>query len=349
MKSKKQILLIMYLFISFLLFMQASCGTAHAEISAQQSLFDLAERTVGNVYFISGSPSVADVSGDEIRKIATIMEAAPQVTAVVEGYTGPSGKKSINLKLCKSRTENVKKYLIEKFHVDESRVMTVECTAEPGMATSAYKVKKLNKKGRVQIMLLSHRLETPVGNPEEVVLWDNFTITAQKIIVKGSGESRAKDQKSGKMAALMDGLRNFIEGISSVKYWAVEHRANPKQGYIEYEIERKYDSLVRKFDVQCRDINDKKTLKKKCGSSFSGWHLSSETIVKEFAVETDKVTLTHGKVKIVLSDFQLVSDASLKYFEDILSLLGEMGFEISYNHYLDGTVQAELTCSARTK
>lgn len=349
MKSKKQILLIIYLFVSFLLFMQASSGTTHAEITAQQTLFDLAERTVGKVYFVSGSPSVADAYGDEIRKVATIMEAAPQVTAVVEGYTGQSGKKSINLKLCKLRTENVKKYLIEKFHVDESRVMTVECTAEPGMATSANKVKKFNKKGRVQIMLLTHRLETPTVNPEPYRLNDNDNITTQKIIVTGSGVPKGKDQNSGKMAALIDGLRNLSEGISSIKSWAAQHRANPKQSYIEYEIAMRYDPLLRSIDAKCINTYNRDTIENKCRSSFSGWQLASELKMVGFVTAIDKVTLTHGKVKIVLSEFELVSEASLQYFEDIVSMLGKIGFEINYKDNQDGTFQAELTYSAKTK
>ena len=45
----------------------------------------------------------------------------------------------------------------------------------------------------------------------------------------------------------------------------------------------------------------------------------------------------------------MVSDASLQYFEAIVSMLGKMGFEISYKDSPEGIFQAELTYRAKTK
>ena len=300
MKSKRPLFLMMFLVGCCLLFIQANCGVVHADTATQETLLEMAERAAASIYFDSGSATVADAYDDEIRKVANIMNAAPEVTAVVEGYTGRSGKKSVNLKLCKVRTENVKRYLVDKFHLDGSRVTTVECAADPGMVArmkevnmqipltpplskggkggfarfvapaSGMDVKNRMRNGCVQIMLLTHRLETPTVNPEPFRLSDNVNITAQKIIVTGSGVPKGKDQNSVKMAALIDGLRNLSEGISTIKYRAAQHRANPKESYIEYEIAMRYDSLLRIIDAKCINTYDRDTIENKCRSSFSG-------------------------------------------------------------------------------
>ncbi len=62
---------------------------------------------------------------DGMKRIADIMTRDAQATAVIEGYTDNSGKKSANLKLSQLRAETVKKHLVEKLKVEASRLKTI--------------------------------------------------------------------------------------------------------------------------------------------------------------------------------------------------------------------------------
>jgi hypothetical protein len=85
------------------------------------------ENGVANVVVLFDTAKT-NVKGEELdgmKRIADIMTRDSQATAVIEGYTDNSGKKSANLKLSKLRAENVKKHLVEKLKIEASRLKTM--------------------------------------------------------------------------------------------------------------------------------------------------------------------------------------------------------------------------------
>jgi OOP family OmpA-OmpF porin len=61
----------------------------------------------------------------DIAKIANILKAYPDKDLELEGHTDSKGTDAYNIKLSKRRAESVKKYLIEKFGIEESRISAV--------------------------------------------------------------------------------------------------------------------------------------------------------------------------------------------------------------------------------
>ena len=85
------------------------------------------ENGVANVVVLFDTAKT-NVKGEELdgmKRIADIMTRDSQATAIIEGYTDNSGKKSANLKLSQLRAENVKKHLVEKLKVEASRLKTI--------------------------------------------------------------------------------------------------------------------------------------------------------------------------------------------------------------------------------
>ena len=62
---------------------------------------------------------------DDIEKVANFLKAYPKTTGDLEGHTCSIGTEEYNMKLSKRRAESVKKYLVEKFNIDGSRLTTV--------------------------------------------------------------------------------------------------------------------------------------------------------------------------------------------------------------------------------
>ena len=58
----------------------------------------------------------------DIAKIANILKAYPDKELELEGHTDSMGTDAYNMKLSKQRAESVKKYLIQKFGIKESRI-----------------------------------------------------------------------------------------------------------------------------------------------------------------------------------------------------------------------------------
>lgn len=76
------------------------------------------------VEFDTAKWDVKPVYGDEIARVADFMKRHPNVNAVIEGHTDNIGKENANKKLSLQRAESVKKYLVDKFGVDPSRLST---------------------------------------------------------------------------------------------------------------------------------------------------------------------------------------------------------------------------------
>lgn len=62
---------------------------------------------------------------NDIEKVANIMKAYPEKELQLEGHTDNIGSDGYNMKLSQRRAESVKKYLVEKFGIAESRISAV--------------------------------------------------------------------------------------------------------------------------------------------------------------------------------------------------------------------------------
>lgn len=61
---------------------------------------------------------------DELDEFAAFMKAHPQTTAVLEGHTDNYGSEAYNNALSLRRAESVRKYLVQKFSIEPSRLTT---------------------------------------------------------------------------------------------------------------------------------------------------------------------------------------------------------------------------------
>lgn len=68
---------------------------------------------------------VKSIYHKDIEKVANILKAYPEKEMELEGHTDNIGSDAYNEKLSKRRAESVKKYLVQKFGIDASRISTV--------------------------------------------------------------------------------------------------------------------------------------------------------------------------------------------------------------------------------
>ena len=61
----------------------------------------------------------------DIEKVANILIAYPKTRVILEGHTDNINTEEYNLNLSRRRAESVKKYLVDKFHIDTTRICTI--------------------------------------------------------------------------------------------------------------------------------------------------------------------------------------------------------------------------------
>jgi OOP family OmpA-OmpF porin len=61
----------------------------------------------------------------DIQRVANILKAYPEKDIELEGHTDNIASDAYNVKLSQQRAESVKKYLVDKFAIEESRISTV--------------------------------------------------------------------------------------------------------------------------------------------------------------------------------------------------------------------------------
>ena len=71
--------------------------------------------------FDSGRADIKDEGGEQIAKVAEIMDANPDVRIEVDGYTDATGSTARNMKLSQKRAEATRKALMER-GIDGSRI-----------------------------------------------------------------------------------------------------------------------------------------------------------------------------------------------------------------------------------
>lgn len=83
------------------------------------------ERITLNVLFDTNKAVVKTKYYKEIQKVADFMTKYPAATAVIEGHTDSVGKVAANVKLSQRRADAIKKILVEKYKIEESRLKAV--------------------------------------------------------------------------------------------------------------------------------------------------------------------------------------------------------------------------------
>jgi len=77
------------------------------------------------VRFDTGKANIKPKDHDGMKRIADFMDKYPSTSALIEGHTDNVGKVADNVKLSYRRAANVKKYLVEKFGVESSRIRAI--------------------------------------------------------------------------------------------------------------------------------------------------------------------------------------------------------------------------------
>ena len=72
----------------------------------------------------------------DIEKVANFLKAYPKTTGELEGHTDSIGTEEYNMKLSMRRAASVKKYLVEHFNIDGSRLSTVGYGESKPVATN---------------------------------------------------------------------------------------------------------------------------------------------------------------------------------------------------------------------
>lgn len=90
-----------------------------------------------NVEFPTGKSNILPKYHNEIKKVADFMTRYPDATAVIEGHTDNVGREAANVKLSQDRANSVKKYLVEKFKIDSSRLNAIGYGPKKPIASNA--------------------------------------------------------------------------------------------------------------------------------------------------------------------------------------------------------------------
>ena len=78
-----------------------------------------------NVEFDFNKAFIKEKYHNDIKKVADFMKEHPDTKIVVKGHTDSIGKKSYNMRLSRARAKSVRRYLIDKFGIDGSRITTI--------------------------------------------------------------------------------------------------------------------------------------------------------------------------------------------------------------------------------
>jgi OOP family OmpA-OmpF porin len=78
-----------------------------------------------NVEFDTGKADIKPEYNDEIKKVADLLAAYPDISIEIAGHTDNVGSAKLNKALSQRRADSVKKYLVEKFGISSSRLTAV--------------------------------------------------------------------------------------------------------------------------------------------------------------------------------------------------------------------------------
>jgi OOP family OmpA-OmpF porin len=76
-----------------------------------------------HIEFDTDKANIKPEYSEEVEKVANFMKTYPKVKGAIEGHTDSVASEGYNLKLSQRRAESVVKMLVEKYGIDESRLM----------------------------------------------------------------------------------------------------------------------------------------------------------------------------------------------------------------------------------
>jgi len=103
-------------------------------------------RVTIDVKFKTNKSDIAPKYDGELAKFADVLTKNPDLNVIIDGYTDSVGTAQYNKKLSQRRAESVKKYLVNKFGIDASRLKTVGYGLEKPIASN--KTEEGRKKNR---------------------------------------------------------------------------------------------------------------------------------------------------------------------------------------------------------
>ncbi len=92
-----------------------------AAAAVAKEMFEKGRATI-NIEFDTNKAVVKPRYHEEIKKFAEVMKNYPELKVIIEGHTDNVGGKAYNQKLSQRRAESVKKYMVDKFGIDASRL-----------------------------------------------------------------------------------------------------------------------------------------------------------------------------------------------------------------------------------
>ena len=91
---------------------------------------------------------------NDVKKISDTLSKYSEATVQLEGHTDSMGTDAYNMDLSKRRADNVKKYLVDKFNVNASRVSTVAYGESKPVANNETKEgRTLNR--RIEVLIVN--------------------------------------------------------------------------------------------------------------------------------------------------------------------------------------------------
>jgi len=109
-----------------------------------------------NVYFETGSARLLDESETTLKEVGEALEKFPGLKIEIEGHTDTRGSAAFNQRLSQSRSESVRSYLLNHFHLEADQLMA------RGYGESQPETKERNE----EELLRNRRVELKVLNPE---------------------------------------------------------------------------------------------------------------------------------------------------------------------------------------
>ena len=117
-----------------------------APVAAPTEVIKVKDRTTIDVKFKTNKADIVPKYDGELAEFADVLKKNPDLNVTIEGYTDNVGTAKYNKKLSQRRAESVKKYLVDKFGIDASRLKAVGYGLEKPIASN--KTEEGRKKNR---------------------------------------------------------------------------------------------------------------------------------------------------------------------------------------------------------
>ena len=90
------------------------------------------------VFFAQGKSIITNAQRPNVERAATFLKANPNANVVIKGYASPEGPAGLNQKLSLARANAVKKMLVNKYGIAESRITTQGCGVGEVFSTKSW-------------------------------------------------------------------------------------------------------------------------------------------------------------------------------------------------------------------